>query len=248
MGQTIEVEVDLTTNHFGYFVLKLCPINSKLRIATQDCFDAHPLYLSSDPTSYEYHIPKSTKKKAVITYEVVLPRGVTCSQCVVQWTYTTGNTWGKCDDGEEKVGCGDQEVFRNCADIQIYSSSVGLPPTAIDNPNAIYFRDKTAPGGRRALVVRCVLSCLLRKIGADGIPIAPPSPARVEKRTRPSFYLVRTAATHRRRYLIADTKCAFRPRSTALSREWIAGARRTASSIRQSVRRTDAHAGKWLRA
>ncbi len=34
-GQTIDVEVDLTTNHWGFFELKICPINDKLKIATQ---------------------------------------------------------------------------------------------------------------------------------------------------------------------------------------------------------------------
>ena len=37
-----------------------------------------------------------------------------------QWTYYTGNTWGKCEDGTEEMGCGPQETFRNCADITIY--------------------------------------------------------------------------------------------------------------------------------
>jgi hypothetical protein len=37
-----------------------------------------------------------------------------------QWTYYTGNTWGKCDNGTEGMGCGPQETFRNCADITIY--------------------------------------------------------------------------------------------------------------------------------
>ena len=43
---------------------------------------------------------------------MVLPYGVTCSQCVVQWTYYTGNTWGTCANGTEGMGCGDQETFR----------------------------------------------------------------------------------------------------------------------------------------
>ena len=30
-----------------------------------------------------------------------LPYGLTCSQCVVQWTYYTGNTWGICANGTE---------------------------------------------------------------------------------------------------------------------------------------------------
>ncbi len=36
-----------------------------------------------------------------------------------QWTYVGGNNWGTCDDGENRPGCGPQEHFRACADIQI---------------------------------------------------------------------------------------------------------------------------------
>lgn len=67
-----------------------------------------------------------------------------------------GNTWGTCKNGTEGMGCGDQEMFRNCADIQIYSSVVGYPPNAIDIPSAIYLRDNTAPTGRRPLIIKCV--------------------------------------------------------------------------------------------
>jgi hypothetical protein len=57
--------------------------------------------------------------------------GVVCFQCILQWTYITGNTWGlgpqnpffnthDCrTDKEPKTGCGPQETFRNCADICI---------------------------------------------------------------------------------------------------------------------------------
>ena len=68
--------------------------------------------------------------------------------------HVLGNTWGKCKNGTEGMGCGDQEQFRNCADIQIYSSTVGRPPSSIDIPSAIYVRDKTAPTGRRPLINR----------------------------------------------------------------------------------------------
>ena len=32
-----------------------------------------------------------------------------------------GNNWGKCDDGSGAVGCGPQETFRGCADVEIVS-------------------------------------------------------------------------------------------------------------------------------
>jgi hypothetical protein len=46
----------------------------------------------------------------------------------LQWTYYTGNTWGKCENGTEGMGCGPQETFRNCGDITIYSSTGAFPP------------------------------------------------------------------------------------------------------------------------
>jgi len=50
---------------------------------------------------------------------VMLPEDVTCTQCILQWTYTAGNDWGTCENGTEAVGCGPQEQFRACADIEI---------------------------------------------------------------------------------------------------------------------------------
>ena len=31
---------------------------------------------------------------------VHLPRHVSCDQCILQWTYTAGNNWGVCANGE----------------------------------------------------------------------------------------------------------------------------------------------------
>ena len=86
----IDVEIDLSANHNGHFELKLCPVNSPKQIATQACMDKHPLYLDDVPTSYKFHIPPETKKKDVMRYQVKLPDGITCRQCVIQWTYITG--------------------------------------------------------------------------------------------------------------------------------------------------------------
>jgi hypothetical protein len=37
-----------------------------------------------------FHIPLESKKKAVFRYKVRLPPYITCTQCVIQWTYYTG--------------------------------------------------------------------------------------------------------------------------------------------------------------
>lgn len=42
-----------------------------------------------------YYIPPNTKKKAVLRYKVRLPPYVTCTQCVLQWTYYTGEPDGQ---------------------------------------------------------------------------------------------------------------------------------------------------------
>lgn len=157
VGQKMDVELDLTTNHYGWFEFKLCPVNSKTKIATQECMDKYPLKVVGGSDGTKYYIPKETDKKAILKYQVYLPPGVTCQQCVVQWTYKSGNTWGDCGNGTSAVGCGDQEMFRNCADIQIYSITGGLPPNAIDQPNAIYLRDQNVRSGRRPLVIRAQL-------------------------------------------------------------------------------------------
>jgi hypothetical protein len=146
----VTVEVDLTTNHNGYFEFKLCPVNGQAELENQECMDKYPLFLAADPTSSKYYIPEGTGKSANITYDVDLPAGLTCSQCVLQWTYFTGNTWGKCANGTEAIGCGDQETFRNCADVQILSNTpTGLPPNAAKPANAVYRTSEERP-----LVVR----------------------------------------------------------------------------------------------
>ncbi len=42
-----------------------------------------------------------------------------------------GNSWGECEDGTSGMGCGPQEIFRNCADVQITTNTVGFPPLPV---------------------------------------------------------------------------------------------------------------------
>lgn len=133
MGQTIDIEIDISANHWGHFELKICPTNGKLNSATQACFDEHPLVLADNLRSHQFYVPTESPKITKFNYKVNLPFGLTCSQCVMQWTYYTGNTWGLCSNGTEAVGCGAQEMFRNCADVQINSVVGAFPPFAFDN-------------------------------------------------------------------------------------------------------------------
>ena len=80
--------VDITANHLGYFEFRLCADKKSLdELANQECFDKHLLQLADGSTRYQ--VGSNTGYHDVL---VKLPDGVTCQYCVVQWTYTAGNT------------------------------------------------------------------------------------------------------------------------------------------------------------
>ncbi|XP_064613004.1 uncharacterized protein LOC135476802 [Liolophura sinensis] len=118
-GATITITLDITAPHKGWFQFKLCPVNNKKVRATQSCLDRYPLKFSNGDSMY--FLPKNFKPMNV-TVRAVLPAGLTCSQCVLQWKYHTGKDWG-CDKPDKPdsccVGCGPQEEFYGCSDVAI---------------------------------------------------------------------------------------------------------------------------------
>lgn len=64
----------------------------------------------------------------------MLPPGLTCSQCVLQWRYTAANNWGMCANGTGAVGCGPQEEFRACSDISIQDTAGTADETPYEEP------------------------------------------------------------------------------------------------------------------
>ncbi|XP_050314667.1 uncharacterized protein LOC126749085 isoform X2 [Anthonomus grandis grandis] len=171
VGQNIDVEVELTANHYGRFEVFICPNNNDKQEATLDCFEKFPLYLAGTK-EVAFQIPEDGVKKAVFRYQVQLPPYVTCTQCVFRWVYFTGNQWGVCDNGTYAVGCGKSETFINCADIAITSNAGGaIPPLFIngDNPYQLYYQDLrlASPFNLFPLVIRdqvCVSSKYYRMI------------------------------------------------------------------------------------
>ena len=86
----------------------------------------------------------------------------------------SGNTWGLCSNGTGAIGCGDQEMFRNCADIRIMST-FGHPPNVRLSqqaaPNAILLPNIDGVGSRSQLVVRsqvCVPVALHKNVTGMG--------------------------------------------------------------------------------
>lgn len=71
VGQEIDIEVELTANHYGRFEIFLCPNNNPNQGATQECFNRYPLYLSGS-RNIAYEIPEDGKKKAVFRYVCII--------------------------------------------------------------------------------------------------------------------------------------------------------------------------------
>jgi len=138
-GQKIEVEAELTTNHKGTMKIELCPNDDPYKIATDDCFQRHVLPVVKTGEAL-FKIPEESKKYEIYRWEVKLPEGVSCSHCLIRWTYYAGNTWGNCNNGSESIGCGNQETFINCADVTININT----PTHVApdfNPWLNYFKN-----------------------------------------------------------------------------------------------------------
>lgn len=112
----IPVVIHISASHLGHFEFSLCPLQ-KGEIETEECFDRYPLSLDSGAREF----PITTWDARNYTMNLVLPQGLTCDHCSLRWHYRAGNSWGWCDDKSTvgRVGCGNQETYRNCADICI---------------------------------------------------------------------------------------------------------------------------------
>ncbi|XP_068084183.1 uncharacterized protein [Anabrus simplex] len=115
-GAVITASAEITANHMGSFEFALCPLSNSSELETQECFSKHPLSLA-DGSGTKYYLPSPEVGRYSV--KLKLPDELTCSQCVLQWTWTTGNSWGICENGEGAIGCGAQETFRTCSDITI---------------------------------------------------------------------------------------------------------------------------------
>jgi len=127
-GQVIDIDIRVTTNHAGWFEFKLCENNNIYQDSDQSCFDKHLLEFTDGST--RVHVgPMGPAGKGIFSYQVKLPQGVTCEQCVIQWHYNGGQNWGcDADTGKCCEGCGPQETFWGCSDVAITGGGPN-PPT-----------------------------------------------------------------------------------------------------------------------
>ena len=126
-GSIMDVKVELTTTHLGYFMFRLCPETSDEREVSQECLDQHVLRILSNGSDTDKYYIQMEKSSSIYSLPLRLPPDLTCDRCVLQWTYTTGNTWGSCADGVSQTGCGPQETFRGCADVLVYARASVSP-------------------------------------------------------------------------------------------------------------------------
>lgn len=112
-GSSVNVNVKITANHKGYFYFKICNLDSESE--SEACFERNAVQLSSGLDTYV--LPSTLAGDYIVP--VRLPSNLYCNHCVFQWTYVAGNNWGICPNGTGTLGCGPQEHFRSCSDIQI---------------------------------------------------------------------------------------------------------------------------------
>ena len=79
-GDKINVEVELTANHKGYFQFSVCNVDGSKTDATQQCLDKNILTDSNG----KQKITIDAGKTGIMKFELSLPAGLACKHCVFQ--------------------------------------------------------------------------------------------------------------------------------------------------------------------
>ncbi|XP_056009413.1 uncharacterized protein LOC125680015 [Ostrea edulis] len=151
-GQIITVDIEITASHDGNFQFKICPHNNLTEPVSQACLDQNKLKLAGT-NEYKYQLENPGRH----SIKLQLPPNMTCSQCILQWHYTTGNSWGCAPDGTCCNGCSsiDQETYMNCADVAIFDNDNTILSTSA---STIAKPTTTAPATQETSNVRPVLT------------------------------------------------------------------------------------------
>ncbi|GFO05726.1 cell wall integrity and stress response component 4-like [Plakobranchus ocellatus] len=118
----IDAHVELTANHLGFMQFRLCPNNDFKKPVTQECLDQNLLDISNEKGKLIGKKVRIYSQAQDIFLKLSIPENLTCSQCVLQWRYVAGNSWGCAQtNGRRRCanGLGGQESFWACADIAI---------------------------------------------------------------------------------------------------------------------------------
>lgn len=170
----IDANIDITSNHRGYMEFKLCKLDNMHNNVTQQCLNKNVLKVKKKGT-------KSKKKNRIwiqqewTSLDVVLfvPARIRCTDCVLQWTYYTGNNGKSCKISKRtgKFNCGSGlkgvETFVNCADIAIMKDCATLGRRVGTNKQC--YKPTLDPTG--AIVVSDAW-----KTESESTSVAPPDP------------------------------------------------------------------------
>ncbi len=133
-GQEIEVAVDLTSNHQGWFEFRIAKLTQPLQADDKGRLRGHLLELVGGGT--RFNLPRGSGDQ-VFKVKLNLPNGLVCDKCVMQWWYSAGNNWD-CDNTGCGMGKGKQEHFVNCADVQIVGRDKPMPkPQSTKKPPVV---------------------------------------------------------------------------------------------------------------
>ncbi|GFO22514.1 hypothetical protein PoB_004901900 [Plakobranchus ocellatus] len=120
----VNVRIMVTANHQGWFYFHLCSRDDPHQGETEECLNRVPLSLADGRA--RFHLRQ--RVFGVVNVRVKLPDDVACSHCVLRWKWITGNSWGRDPrTGEGCLGCGPQEQFYGCADINIRPRKPSAP-------------------------------------------------------------------------------------------------------------------------
>lgn len=96
-GGEIDIVTEITAYHKGHFEFKICPLSYPNEVASQDCFDGHPLtfvqdllYGASRDKMYPYRAYLAGDHKRFI-HRMKLPDGVTGNHVLLQWHWLTAS-------------------------------------------------------------------------------------------------------------------------------------------------------------
>ncbi|RHY00135.1 hypothetical protein DYB37_002850 [Aphanomyces astaci] len=121
-GSTMDLQVQITANHKGYFEFGLCKLNSLNDKETEDCFKT----LVQPNGEKDWQLPAGAK---TFNMQYMLPDGVSCdgdSHCVLRWHYVGWNNPDADING--------QEQFWNCADIYVSNTCGSNPSPSSSQP------------------------------------------------------------------------------------------------------------------
>ncbi|RZC34815.1 Chitin bind 3 domain containing protein, partial [Asbolus verrucosus] len=81
-GSTIDVTIDITVNHVGFFKYSLCVLDdANAPEPGEECF--HDLILGDGAAQYNVDAADT-----FVTNSVILPYDLKCDRCVLRWHYT----------------------------------------------------------------------------------------------------------------------------------------------------------------